>query len=109
MSIESFFDEDPSDKIKSKIRQRRAQMLVHSCLYYEMDTTTVSDDVWQKWADELTKLQNEHPDCCNISFYDKEFEDWTGDSGAFLPVRTKRVREMTLRFLRSYEADNENR
>ena len=109
MSIESFFDEDPSDKIKSKIRQRRAQMLVHSCLYYDMDTSTVSDDVWQKWADELTKLQTENPDCCKIKFYDKEFAVWTGDSGAFLPIRTKKVREMTLRFLNDYEAHNENK
>ncbi len=78
--------------IRQKIRQRRSQMLVHSCLYYEMDESIVDDYTWQKWADELAQLQNDNPKACNIKFYDSEFHGWTGASGAFLPLKDPNVR-----------------
>jgi NAD-dependent DNA ligase len=73
--------------IKARIRQRRAQMLVHSCIYYELNDSVVSDDQWQKWADELEKLQRENPDSIKIGFFDWEFRDWTGATGAHLNHR----------------------
>ena len=73
--------------IKARIRQRRAQMLVHSCIYYELNDSVVSDDQWQKWADELEKLQRENPDSVKIGFFDWEFRDWTGTTGAHLNHR----------------------
>lgn len=73
--------------IKDKIRQRRAQMLIHSCIYYELNTEIISDHLWQKWADELEKLQKENPADCEINFYDWEFKDWTGATGNHLPHR----------------------
>ena len=73
--------------IKSKIRQRRSQMLIHSCLYYELDQTIVSDHKWQEWADELEQLQKNNPDQCKIGFFDFEFRDWTGATGNHLPLR----------------------
>ena len=60
---------DGSNRIKAKIRQRRSQMLIHSCLYYEMDDSIVSDDQWQQWADELEVLQKENPKFMNIDFF----------------------------------------
>lgn len=74
-----------NDEIKTLIKRRRAQMLVHSYLYYRMDESIVSDDTWQKWADELTKLQNDNPKCCKIKYYDSEFVDWDGSTGMHLP------------------------
>lgn len=70
--------------VEEKIKQRRSQMLIHSCLYYQMDTTIVDDHTWQRWADELTELQKQ----CNVSvgFYDKEFKDWDGSTGCHLPA-----------------------
>jgi len=73
--------------IKEKIRQRRAQMLVHSYIYYEMNDNIVDDYTWQRWANELRDLQKENPDDCNINFYDEAFKDWNGDTGAMLPLR----------------------
>ncbi len=87
MSLESFFADTDDDKIKAKIRQRRAQMLVHSCIYYELNDNIVSDHLWQKWADELEKLQRDHPNCCDIGFFDAEFSNWTGATGNHLPHR----------------------
>lgn len=69
--------------LEQKIRQRRAQMLVHSYIYYHLNDNIVSDDVWQKWANELVELQKKKK---RIDFYDKAFSDWTGASGAFLPA-----------------------
>ena len=75
------------DPIVEMIRRRRAQMLIHSCLYYELNESMVSDHQWQAWADELAKLQQEHPDKCVIGFFDEEFKDWDGSSGYHLPLR----------------------
>lgn len=66
-----------------RIRQRRAQMLVHSFLYYEAADTLVTDHVWQRWADELAVLQRDHPG--PIGFYDDAFADWDGSTGFHLP------------------------
>lgn len=76
-----------SDKIKELIRRRRAQMLVHSCIYYELNDNIVSDDQWQKWADELHVIQKENPDYVKIGFFDWEFRDWDGSTGTHLPHR----------------------
>tara|TARA_R100001510_G_C7593678_1_gene162549 strand:+ start:428 stop:715 length:288 start_codon:yes stop_codon:yes gene_type:complete len=78
--------------VKEKIRQRRSQMLVHSYLYYKIDSPIVDDDTWQKWANELAELQRKNPDDCQINFYDKEFKDWNGDTGFHLPLNDRNVR-----------------
>lgn len=77
--------------IEEKIRQRRSQMLIHSCLYYELDESIVDDHTWQRWADELAQLQKENPDKCKIGFFDREFSDWDGSSGYHLPLRNEWV------------------
>jgi NAD-dependent DNA ligase len=87
MSLEGFFATNNNDEIKSKIRQRRAQMLVHSCIYYELNDNIISDHRWQVWADELEVLQQNHPDCCAINFFDDVFSNWTGATGNHLPHR----------------------
>lgn len=69
--------------IQEQIKQRRSQMLVHSYLYYVLDSPIISDDTWQRWADELTSLQHDNPD--NIGFYDEVFSDWDGSTGMHLP------------------------
>ena len=93
--------------IKEIIRQRRAQMLIHSCIYYEMNDNIVSDHQWQKWADELEKLQKEHPEDCKIDFYDWEFRDWDGATGAHLPHRDQWVYAKSLQILEYSKVENE--
>lgn len=84
--------------IKSKIRQRRAQILIHSCLYYLLDDPIVSDDQWQAWANELAKLQEEHGH--KIGYYDRHFFGWDGSSGNFLPLKNPEVYEKAIRMLK---------
>lgn len=69
--------------ISERIKQRRSQMLIHSYLYYTLDTSIISDHQWQKWADELTDLQHNNP--TKIGFYDTAFEGWDGSTGMHLP------------------------
>lgn len=62
-------------------------MLIHSCIYYELNDNIISDHLWQKWADELQKLQEENPEKCKIDFWDWEFRNWDGATGNHLPHR----------------------
>lgn len=93
-------------KILSKhqelIRRRRAQMLIHSCIYYELNDNIVSDDTWQKWADELEQLQSKEKDI-EIGFYDSEFGDWTGATGNHLPLRDPWVKSKAKYILEIHE------
>jgi hypothetical protein len=89
LNPEDLLNEDPGDPmvnavqtLSEKIKQRRAQMLVHSYLYYTLDDTIISDEKWQQWADELTELQKQKSE---IGFYDEEFGDWNGSTGMHLP------------------------
>lgn len=93
-------------KILSKrqelIRRRRAQMLIHSCIYYELNDNIVSDDTWQKWADELEQLQKDEKDI-EIGFYDSEFWNWTGATGNHLPHRDPWVKSKALYIMEIHE------
>lgn len=99
MSLDNFFGE-PQFDLKEKIKQRRSQMLIHSCIYYEMDDNLVSDDTWQKWADELVELQKQ---CHDIGFYDREFAGWDGSTGSHLPHRDTWVYGKALQLIRQNE------
>lgn len=68
----------------SRIVQRRTQMFVHSYLYYVLDQPIVSDHTWQRWADDLTLMQRNHPKLVT-GFYDEDFADWDGSTGMHLP------------------------
>lgn len=92
----TLFDDDepePTPQVKTErsipdiIKHRRAQMLVHSCIYYELNESIIDDHTWQRWADELEAIQKKHPEHLNIGFYDSNFQDWDGATGNHLPHR----------------------
>ena len=78
-------------KIAEKIQQRRLQMLVHSCIYYEMDQNIISDKKWDEWARELKKLQEDYPEISRRVMWYAEFIDWDASTGAFLPLKDEWV------------------
>lgn len=81
----------PELQIAEKILQRRLQLLVHSCLYYEMDTNIISDRQWDIWAKELVQLQKDYPEMSKeVAWYDA-FKDWDASTGAFLPLKDEWV------------------
>ena len=78
-------------KIAEKIQQRRLQMLVHSCIYYEMDQNIISDKKWDEWAKELRQLQADYPDISKQVIWYEAFKDWDASTGAFLPLKDEWV------------------
>ncbi len=74
-------------EIAERIQQRRLQMLVHSCIYYEYNRNIISDKQWDKWAKELVKLQREYPYISKQVIWYEAFKDWDASTGAFLPLR----------------------
>lgn len=81
----------PELQIAEKILQRRAQMLVHSCLYYEFNTNIVPDTKWDEWARELRTLQEQYPDISKEVRWYEHFADWDASTGAFLPLKDEWV------------------
>ena len=54
-------------------------MLIHNCIYYRLDDSTIDDFTWMKWAQQLAKLQEKYG--WKIGFYDLMFQGWCGSSG----------------------------
>lgn len=84
----------------SKIQQRRLQMLVHSCIYYELDQNIIPDRQFDEWARELVKLQKDHPEIASRVCYAEAFADWDASTGAFLPLTDPWVMAKALTFVR---------
>ncbi|CAB4133206.1 NAD-dependent DNA ligase, adenylation [uncultured Caudovirales phage] len=98
-----------NEEIKTLIRRRRAQMLVHSYLYYHTDDPIITDECWQFWANNLEQLQTENPKCCKIGFYDKEFKDWDGTTGMHLPsniIIKQKAEQVSRAFHKLKETEN---
>lgn len=81
----------PELAVAEKILQRRAQMLVHSCLYYEFDNNIIPDTKWDEWARELVQLQKDYPEISKEVRWYEYFEDWDASTGAFLPLKDEWV------------------
>ena len=90
-------------KIAELIQRRRLQLLIHSCLYYNMDTNIVSDKKWDEWARELVKLQKDYPELSNNVCWSEAFADWDASSGAFLPLDDPWVIRIAKRFVQVKE------
>lgn len=86
--------------IYAKIQQRRLQMLVHSCIYYELNTSLITDKQFDTWARELAKLQKDYPDISKQVPWYEEFIDWDGTTGFNLPLRNPWVVSKSMKLLR---------
>jgi len=73
--------------IEELINRRRRQVLVHSFLYYRMNTSIVSDAQYDQWARELAELQARHPEVAKRCAYADAFEDFSESVTGFnLPL-----------------------
>lgn len=73
--------------IASKIQQRRLQMLIHSKLYYDMNTNLIPDRQFDMWGMELVQLQRDNPEIAKRICFAEAFKDWDASTGAFLPLQ----------------------
>lgn len=69
------------------IQRRRLQLLVHSKLYYDMDTNIITDKQFDEWGRELVQLQKDNPDIAKRICFADAFKDWDASTGAFLPLQ----------------------
>lgn len=76
-----------SKEIKSLIQHRRLQVLIHSCIYYELNESVVSDSTWSKWALELETLQKQNPEISKQVIYVEAFENFDHSTGCNLPLK----------------------
>ena len=68
-------------RIAELIKQRRLQILVHSCIYYKFNESIISDSDWSRWAVELYELQKKYPliaDMTSCAPYFKNFDPSSG-------------------------------
>ena len=77
--------------IAELIQRRRLQLLVHSCLYYDMNTNIITDRQFDEWGYELVELQKKYPDIAKRICFTEAFKDWDASTGAFLPLKNKWV------------------
>ena len=80
-----------ADEVRSLILRRRLQVLVHSCIYYELNENIVADSTWSAWAEELTELQKKYPKIADRVDYAKEFKGFDGSTGFHLPTRNPEI------------------
>ncbi|HCV50507.1 MAG TPA: hypothetical protein DGP89_04110 [Saprospirales bacterium] len=77
---------NPDTKVGELIKRRRLNILVHSSMYYYLDTSIINDDQFDAWCFELVDLLKKYPNAYSDRF-DYAFEDWDGMSGYDLPLR----------------------
>ena len=78
-------------EIAEKIQQRRLQMLIHSCIYYEYNGNVISDRQFDLWAKELVQLQTDYPDIADSVIWADAFKGFDGSTGFDLPIKDKWV------------------
>lgn len=82
--------------IAEKIQQRRLQILVHSCIYYELNGSAVSDKQWDIWAKELVSLQKQFPHIAEQVIWHSDFVDFDGTTGFNLPIKDEGVMQKAM-------------
>lgn len=73
-------------EIAELIQQRRYQLLIHSCIYYHLNASSITDKKWDEWAKELCNLQSSYPEISRQVTLYEYFKDWDASTGAFLPI-----------------------
>lgn len=73
-------------EIAELIQQRRFQILIHSCIYYQFNSNLISDKKFDSWARELAQLQLDYPEIAKQVLYAEEFYSFDGTTGFDLPL-----------------------
>lgn len=85
------------------VNRRQNQLLVHSFLYYQLDTNIISDHTFDLWSSELAYAMKHYPEIAEQSFYYKAFKDFDGSSGYDLPFNHPHVQNKAYQLLKYIE------
>ncbi len=72
---------EEDQKVADLIKRRRLQILVHSCIYYRMGLNIISDHTFDRWGNELVKLQKNYPKISEKVELADQFRNFDGSSG----------------------------
>ena len=86
-------------EIAEQIQQRRFQILIHSCIYYQFNSNIISDKQFDSWAKELAQLQLDYPEIAKQVLYAEEFEGFDGTTGFDLPLENEWVMKKAQKLL----------
>lgn len=87
------------EKAKELINRKRRQILIHSCIYYRMNTNIIPDSTWDKWAGELERLQNKYPKIAKECDWHEAFRNFNASTGFNLPLGNSWVRSKARQLL----------
>ena len=88
------------DEPIQRINTLRRLVLIHSCIYYRLGKSLVSDAKFDVWCRELVEIQKEHPKKAENGIYAEEFKDFDGTTGYDLPIGEPRVVDKAQRLVR---------
>lgn len=92
------------DVVASLIERRRRQILVHSILYYRLDASLIPDATYDAWAQELIRLQREHPEISEgVDYRLDAFRNFTSSTGYDLPLDDDRANRVARDLLTYHE------
>lgn len=80
--------------------RRERQILVHSFLYYQMNTSIIPDYQFDQWSHELAEAMQEYPKEFAKSVYCRAFKDFDGSSGFDLPYSMPEIQNAGLRLIK---------
>ena len=86
--------------IAETIQRLRLKILIHSCLYYEMNKTLIPDAQFDALAKQLVLLQKEHPAIASQVCFAEAFANFDGSTGFDLPIKDEWVIEKAKKILR---------
>ena len=86
--------------IVERIQLLQRWIMVHSCIYYELDSNIADDYTYDNNAKQLASLINEYPEEAKRSKYYKYYYDYTGETGYHLLGRVEKDDPALYRYIR---------
>lgn len=87
---------------KTKIELLQKWILIHSIIYYKLNTTVVSDQVYDNNSKQLVQLKNSNPDDFNNSKWYKQFVNFEGSTGFDLFAKLNKKQKSQLMDIAEY-------
>lgn len=77
---------DDLNLVADYILWARHEIMVHSCIYYQLCDIAIPDYTWDMLAKALAEIQENYPHVSDeVNYYSEYFEDFTGATGCHFP------------------------
>jgi hypothetical protein len=80
--------------------RRQRQILVHSFLYYQLDTNIIPDHTYDLWCKELAEWIQNNPELAKKTAYYEDFKTFDGSSGYDLPFANPEIQNTGYKILK---------